>query len=52
MGADVLKEKVFNILGKLDCDVPPKRIKACNRISKKSSTVNVKFTEKKDCQQV
>ena len=39
VGADVLEEKVLNIFGKLDCDVPPERVKACNRISKKSSTV-------------
>ena len=52
VGADVLKKKVLNIFGKLDCDIPPEQIKACNRISKKSLTVIVKFTKKKDCQQV
>ena len=50
--ADVLEEKVLNILGKLGCDIPSERIEACHRISKKSSTVIVKFTKRKDCQQV
>ena len=46
VGADVLEEIVLNIFGKLDCDVPPERIKPCNKISKKSSTVIVKFTKR------
>ena len=52
VGADVLEEKVLNIFGKLGCDIPSERIEACHRISKKSSTVIVKFTKRKDCQQV
>ena len=52
VNADVLEEKVLNIFGKLGCDIPPERIVACHRISKKSSTVIVKFTRRKDCQQV
>ena len=52
MNADVLEKKVLNIFGKLGCDIPPERIEACHRISKKSSTVIVKFTRRKDCQQV
>ena len=50
--ADVLDEKVLNIFGKLGCDIPPERIEPCYRISKKSSAVIVKFTKRKDCQQV
>ena len=52
VGADILKEKVLIIFGKLSCDIPPERIEACHRISKKSPTVIVKFTKRKDCQQV
>ena len=52
VGADVLEEKVLNIFGKLGCDIPSKRIEACHRISKKSSTVIVKITKRKNCQQV
>ena len=52
VNADVLEKKVLNIFGKLGCDIPPERIEACHRISKKSSTVIVKFTRRKDCQQV
>ena len=47
--ADVLEEKVFNIFGKLGCDIPSEQIEACHRISKKRSTVTVKFTNWKDC---
>ena len=50
--AAVLEEKVLNIFGKLGCDVPPERIEVCHRMSKKSSTVIVKFTKRKDGQQV
>ena len=48
VGADVLEEKVLNIFGRLGCDIPPERIEACHRII----TVIVKFTKRKDCQQV
>ena len=48
--ADILEEKVLSIFGKLGCDIPPERIETCHRISKKSSTLIVKFTKKKDCQ--
>ena len=41
--ADVLEEKVLNIFGKVGCDIPPERIEACDRISKKSSVI-AKFT--------
>ena len=40
---DVLKEKVANIFEKLGCNIPSNRIEACQRISKKSVTVIVKF---------
>ena len=52
MNVDVLEEKVLNIFGKLGCDIPPERIDPCHRISKRSSPVIVKFTRRKDCQQV
>ena len=50
--ADILEDKVLKIFGKLRCDIPPERIKACHRISKNSSIVIVKFTKSKDYQQV
>ena len=52
VNADVLEEKVLNNFGKLGCDILPERIDACHRVSKKSSTVIVKLTRRKDCQQV
>ena len=50
--ADVLEEKVVNIYEKLGCNIPSNRIEACHRVSKKSATVIVKFSRRKDCQQV
>ena len=50
--ADVLEEKVVNIYEKLGCNVPSNRIEACHRVSKKSATVIIKFSRRKDCQQV
>ena len=50
--ADVLEEKVVNIFDKLGCNILANRIEACHRVSKKSATVIVKFSRRKDCQQV
>ena len=50
--ADDLEEKVVNIFEKLGCSIPPNRIEACHRVSKKTLTVIVKFSHRKDCQQV
>ena len=52
VGADVLEEKVLNIFDKFGCDIPPEEIEACHRISKTISIVILKFTKKKDFQQV
>ena len=49
---DVLEEKVVNIFEKLGCNIPSNHIAACHRVSKKSATVIVKFSRRKDCQQV
>ena len=49
---DVLEEKVVNIYEKLGCNIPSNRIEACHRVSKKSATVIVKISRRKDCQQV
>ena len=49
---DVLEEKVVNIFEKLGCNIPSNHIEACHRVSKKSATVIVKFSRRKDCQQV
>ena len=46
------RRKFSTFFGKLGCDIPSELIEACHRISKKSSTVIVKFTKRKDCQQV
>ena len=47
---DVLEEKVVNIFEKLGCNIPSNHIEACHRVSKKSATVIVKFSQRKDRQ--
>ena len=42
----------MNIFEKLGCNIPSNHIEACHRVSKKSATVIVKFSRRKDCQQV
>ena len=49
---DVLEEKVVNIFEKLGCNIPSNHIEVCHRVSKKSATVIVKFSRRKDCQKV
>ena len=41
-----------NIFEKLDRNIPSHCIEVCHRVSKKSATVIVKFSRRKDCQQV
>ena len=50
--ADILEEKVVKIFKKLGCNIPSNRIEACHRVSKKSATVIVTFSRRKDSQQV
>ena len=50
--ADVSEEKVINIFEKLDCNILSNAIEVCHRVSKKIATVIVKFSRRKDCQQV
>ena len=52
METDVLQQKYVHIFKKLGCNIPSKCIEACHRVSKKSATVIVKFSGRKDCQQV
>ena len=49
---DVLEEKILNIFDKIGCSIFPDHIESCHRISKKSDTGIVKFSQRKDCQQV
>ena len=44
--------RVVNIFEKLGCNISTEHIEACHRISKKNTTVIVKFSQRKDCQQV
>ena len=41
-------EEVLNIFDKLGCSISPDHIESCHRISKKSNTVIVKFSQRKD----
>ena len=49
---DVLEEKVVNIFEKLGCNIPSNHIEPCHRVSKKSATVIVKYSRRKDGQKV
>ena len=50
--ADALEETVPAIFEKLGCNIPTERIEASHRMSKKNPTVTVKFSRRKNCQQV
>ena len=50
--AGVLEEKVVKIFERLGCNTPSNHIEACHRISKKSATVIIKFSRRKNCQQL
>ena len=50
--ADPLEEKVVIIFEKLGCNIPTECIEVGHRISKRNPTVIVKFSRRKDCQQV
>ena len=52
VSGEVLEETVLNIFDKIGCSISPDHIESCHRISKKSDTVIVKFSRRKDCQQV
>ena len=43
---------VLNVFKKLGCSIPPNRTEACHRVSKNSATVIIRFSRRKDCQQV
>ena len=45
-------EEVLNIFDKIGCRISPDHIESCHCISKKADTVVVKFSRRKDCQQV
>ena len=49
---EVLEEKVLNIFDKIGCSIFSDHIESYHRISKKVNTVIVKFSRRKDCQQV
>ena len=52
MAAPYIYSGVVAIFEKLECNIPTERIEACHRISKKNSTVIVKFSRRKDWQQI
>ena len=47
-----MEEKFAAIFEKLGYNIPTEQIEACHRISKKNSTVIVKFSRRKGCQQI
>ena len=51
VSGEILEETLLNIFDKIGCSISPDHIESCHRISKKSDTVIVKFSRRKDCQQ-
>ena len=47
-----LEEKVLKIFEKVGCPIEGNNIEACHRISKKKERIIVKFSRRKDCQNV
>ena len=52
VSGEVLEQMVLNIFDKIGCSISPDPIASYHCISKKSDTVIVKFSRRKDCQQV
>ena len=52
VSGEVLEETLLNIFDKISYSISPDHIESCHRINKKSDTVIVKFSRRKDCQQV
>ena len=52
VSGEVLEEKVLNIFDKIGCNISPDNIESCHHVSKISDTVIVKFSRRKDCEQV
>ena len=42
----------MNIFEKLGCNIPSNRTEPCHRVSTKSETVIIKFSQRTNCQQV
>ena len=49
---EILEESVVGIFDKLGCSNDLDWIEACHQVRKNNSTVIVKFTRRKDCQEV
>ena len=47
-----LEEKVLRVFEKVGCPVEGNNIEACHQISKKNERIIVKFSRRKDCQNV
>ena len=49
---DSLEDKVLNVFDKMGCHIQKENVEACHRISKHNDRTIIKFTRRKDCQQV
>ena len=47
-----LESKVIQVLNKVGCNIISDNVEACHRISSKNDRVIIKFSRRKDCQQV
>ena len=49
---DCLEDKVLEIFNNVGCKIKQENIEACHRINKNNDTTIIKFSKRKDCQQV
>ena len=47
-----LEDKVLIVFQKLGCELSPQDLEACHRLRKNSDRVIVKFSRRKDCEQI
>ena len=47
-----LEDKVLTVFQKIGCELSPRDLEACHRLRKNSDRVIVKFSRRKDCEQI
>ena len=49
---DLLEDTVLNVFSKMGCQIQKENVEACHRIHKNNDITIIKFTRRKDCQQI
>ena len=47
-----LEDKVLRVFEKTGCELSPRDLEACHRLRKNSDRVMIKFSRRKDCEQI